>query len=287
MGWHGITLHMFHNIHFYLQSNSNYGKCLQNIREYSSVKLHTKGDSVLKAISSHTYKNYSIIDENLVQTNHFLPVIKHMTPIAIGVAILELSKAEMIDLWYNKLSNVPNCKIDLGATDTDSYIFKVSNKDSFWRHVRPIMDYSNYDPSHPLFDDKNKAKLGYIKNELAGKFECKEFVGLRSKCYSLLLADNRDQSTSEKKVCKGIGRLAIENRLTFNQYKTCLLEQKTYFHDFFSIRSVKHNLKTIHIKKRSLSFLDTKRYLLSCGIHSVPYGSYLIAKFNGKCLICK
>jgi len=257
------------------------------VRDYISVKLHTKGDSVLKAVSSHTYKNFSVIDEHLVQTNHFLPVIKHMTPIAIGVTILELSKAEMIDLWYNKISNVPNCELDLGATDTDSFIFKVSNKHAFWKHVKPIMDYSNFDPSHPLFDETSKAKLGFIKNELCGKYHCNEFVGLRSKTYSLLLTDMTTNISKEKKVCKGIGRLAIENRLTFNQYKTCLLEQKMFFHDFFTIRSVKHNLKTIQIKKKSLSFLDTKRYLLNCGIHSVPYGSYLITKYKGKCLICK
>lgn len=272
---------------FFLQSNSNYGKCLQSVRDYMTVKLHNKKESVLKAVSSHTYKNYSVIDENLVQTNHFLPIVKHTTPLAIGVTILELSKAEMIDLWYHKISNAPNCQIELGMTDTDSYLFKVSNKVAFWKHVQPIMDYSNYDVTHPLYDVSRKAKLGFIKDELCGKYKCTEFVGLRSKTYSLLLKDLRTDVVSEKKVCKGIGRMAIENRLNFFQYKSCLFEQKTFLHHFFTIRSSKHNIKTVLIKKRALSFLDSKRYILNCGIHSHPYGSYLILRNGGQCQICK
>ena len=63
---------------------------LQDIRSYMEVKLHTTAESALKAASAHTFKNYSIIDENLVQTCHFRPTILHNTPIAIGVTILEL-----------------------------------------------------------------------------------------------------------------------------------------------------------------------------------------------------
>lgn len=272
---------------FFFQANSNYGKTLQNTRDYITVKLHTKGESIQKAVSSHTFKNYSIIDENLVQTNHFLPVIKHTTPIAIGVTILELSKAEMVDLWYNKIANVPASNLSLAMTDTDSFIFKTDNSKVFWNHIKPIMDYSNYDTSHPQFDSSRKAQLGCIKDEMCGKFICKEFVGLRSKTYSLLLNDPQNNTNLEKKVCKGIGRLAIENRLQFDQYKSCLFEQKSYFHHFFSIRSTKHVIKTVKINKRSLSFLDTKRYLLNCGIHSLPYGHYLINKSKGICTICK
>lgn len=65
---------------------------MQNVRDYIDVKLHTTIDSALKATSNPTFKHYSIIDENLVQTNHFPPVILHNTPIAIGVTILELVK---------------------------------------------------------------------------------------------------------------------------------------------------------------------------------------------------
>jgi hypothetical protein len=63
---------------------------MQDIRSYIQVKLHTTSKSALKAIGKPTYKNHTILGENLVQTNHFLPVIMHNTAIAIGVTILEL-----------------------------------------------------------------------------------------------------------------------------------------------------------------------------------------------------
>ena len=63
---------------------------MQNVREYIEVKLHTTANGAMKAASNHTFENFSVIDKNLVQTNHFQPAIIHSTPLAIGVTILEL-----------------------------------------------------------------------------------------------------------------------------------------------------------------------------------------------------
>jgi hypothetical protein len=78
------------NVFLLFQANCVYGKTMQNVRDYLSVMLHTSRESALKAIAKHTYKNHIILDENLVQTNHFTPTITHDKPIAIGVSILEL-----------------------------------------------------------------------------------------------------------------------------------------------------------------------------------------------------
>ena len=63
---------------------------MMNVRDYVEVRLHTKSESAIKAASFHTFKNYCIIDEDLVQTTHFQHTIIHNTPLAIGVTILEL-----------------------------------------------------------------------------------------------------------------------------------------------------------------------------------------------------
>jgi hypothetical protein len=67
-----------------------YGKTMQNVRDYLIVKLHTTAKSVEKAIAQPTFKGFTILSENLVQTNHYTPIIYHDKPIAIGVTILEL-----------------------------------------------------------------------------------------------------------------------------------------------------------------------------------------------------
>lgn len=296
---------------YFFQSNSVYGKTMQNVREYIEVKLHTTSDSALKAACTPSFKHYSIIDENLVQTNHVPQVIKHNTPMAIGVTILELvsiipinntnilyilnikllryffqSKMIMFDAWYNKMMKT-GCSFDLGMTDTDSFLFKVSNPEAFFEKFDQFMDYSNYDKDHEKYNAVNKAKLGFFKDELCGKYVCKEFIGLRSKCYAMNMIDEEKNERKEKKVCKGLGRTAILNRLKFEQYKDCLFKQKSYRHEFHGIRSHNHNIKTVLIRKKAVNYTDTKRWIFDCGIHSVPYGSILIKNNGGKCPRCK
>ena len=191
----------------------------------------------------------------------------------------------MFDAWYNKITNNSECTFQLGMHDTDSFLFKVSNGEKFREHFDQMMDYSNYPPTHERYSADNKAKLGFFKDEFGGKLKCLEFVGLRSKCYAMNLKD-LDNTIVEKKVCKGIGRSAIKNRLHFEKYKNCLLNSEIIRENFHSIRSTKHNLSTISITKKALSFIDTKRWLFDCGLHSVPYGSIEIQQFYNKCPIC-
>lgn len=274
----------FEQNQFKLVANSTYGKTIQNVRNYLNVKLHVKEKSFLKAASNPTFKHYTILDDDLVQTNHFTPVIMHDRPIFVGFTILELSKHFMYDFYYNKLLKNAPCKIELGFSDTDSFLFKVDNKKAFIEHIKPLMDFSNYPKKHPLHSTENKSMLGYFKDELQGTLKCTEFVGLRAKCYALKLKD--ENKVSEKKVCKGLGRIAIKNKLKFSHYKKCLLHGKTKRFAFHSIRSKKHNIHTVRLKKKALAHFDSKRWIFDCGIHSVPYGSYIIQKYYNVCQIC-
>jgi len=266
-------------------ANSTYGKTIQNVRNYSIVKLHTTKKSLLKSIAHHTFKNYVILDDNLVQTNHFKPVICHDRPIAVGMSILELSKHTMYSFYYNYLID-ENFTIDLGFSDTDSFLFKTNNTKNYEKKVKKLMDFSNYPVDHVNYNKKNKAKLGFFKDELGGILSVSEFVGLRSKCYSLNMKERNTAKKIEKKVCKGLGRVAIDKRLKFRHYKQCLFDFKDQRFDFCTIRSTKQNVKTVRINKRAISHFESKRWLFDCGIHSEPYGSIVIDKFYNRCPKC-
>lgn len=266
-------------------ANSTFGKTIQNVRNYINVKLHTNIKSLEKAISSHTFKNFVILESNLVQTNHFLPVITHDKPLAIGFTVLDLSKHFMFDFYYNKLTTDSTFNIDLGFSDTDSFLFKTNDSTKCIEHLKPIMDFSNYPTPSKYYDTTKKSKLGFFKDELAGRLECKEFIGLRAKCYALKLND--EQLEIEKKVCKGLGRIAIKNRLKFLHYKQCLYNHKPFRFHYSSIKSTKQNVKTVRINKKALSHFDCKRWIFDCGIHSSPYGSKLIDMYYSKCPKCK
>ena len=181
----------------------------------------------------------------------------------------------MFDFWYNKMTKNCPSEFDLGMSDTDSFLFKVDKPEEFWHHIDKYMDYEN-----------NKSQLGYFKDELCGELKCIEYIGLRPKCYSMNLINLHTNELSEKKICKGLGRAAITNRLRFKQYKKCLQEGKIRRHDFASIRSTKHRIKTIMQRKKALSHFDCKRWLFDCGIHSVPYGSKHIKHFFNLCPLC-
>lgn len=266
-------------------ANSTYGKTIQNVRNYSTVKLHTTKKSLLNAISHHTFKHFVIIDTNLVQTNHITPVICHDKPISVGMTVLELSKHIMFQFFYNVLLD-SKFSVDLGFSDTDSFLFKTSNTKEYEKKVFPLMDFSNYPQDHPNFSEKNKAKLGFFKDELAGQYKISEFVGLRAKCYSMKMKTNQNEMI-EKKICKGLGRIAIEKRLKFKHYKACLFKHHDKRYDFCTIRSTKQNIKTVRINKKAISHFDSKRWLFDCGIHSVPYGSKIINKCYSKCPRCQ
>ena len=63
--------------------------------------------------------------------------------------------------------------------------------------------------------------LKKIKDEEKGKI-ITEFVGLRSKLYSLTVHGKKD----ENKVCKGCKTCVIRKELTFNDYKSTLVNKK-------------------------------------------------------------
>ena len=95
-----------------------------------------------------------------------------------------------------------------------------------------------------------------------------EFVGLRSKMYSLLLPNDK-----EKKTAKGVKRSFVSKYIRHNEYANCLFDEETTNATFRNIRSIKHQLHTTEISKIALSPYDDKRYLVD-NCKSLAYGHY-------------
>ena len=123
---------------------------------------------------------------------------------------------------------------------------------------------SEYPKTHPLYSIKNQAIAGLFKDEVKSKI-ITEFVGLRSKLYSLTIDGEGKKGNKiriEKKICKGVKMCVIENDLRFNDYLTTLENEEQMTREFILIRSNKHDLKAIHIKKIALSAFDNKGYII-------------------------
>ncbi|GBN36896.1 hypothetical protein AVEN_176889-1 [Araneus ventricosus] len=85
--------------------------------------------------------------------------------------------------------------------------------------MKNYFDFSDYPKDHPLFSVENKKKIGYLKDELNGQ-PCFEFVGLRSKMYSIL------SGKGEKQTAKGISKSVRQQKLKHANYRQCLFSCK-------------------------------------------------------------
>ena len=99
-----------------------------------------------------------------------------------------------------------------------------------------------------------------MKNEFGGVIAV-EFVGLKSKMYSMKKIDGKECNTA-----KGVS-IATE----FDKFKDVLFNKKIIRHKMKRIQSKKHKLGTYEIDKISLSCFDNKRYVLDDGICTLAY----------------
>ena len=109
-----------------------------------------------------------------------------------------------------------------------------------------MFDFSKYDKNHELFDDSRANHLFYFKEELKGKAAITEFIGLRPKCYSTTVKDLKTREACVKKICKGLKKTSINNHLTFDNYKKCLIESTLVYKPLVNITSKNHRITTTY-----------------------------------------
>ena len=135
-------------------------------------------------------------------------------------------------------------------------------------------DTSDYPIDHPLYSKKNEKLLGKMKEECACQAP-HEFVGLRSKMYSIRLPNNKAEFTA-----KGVSHKYILKHLQHCDYIQTLQTTRTTMAIFTTLRSMKQQLKTIDVTKHCLSAADNKRYVYSNGVSTLAYGHYRIKQLQ-------
>ena len=76
---------------------------------------------------------------------------------------------------------------------------------------------------------------------------------------------------TEKK-CKGVKKYVVRNHITHEDYKECLLSEKSQYRTMNTIRSRKHNVGSERINKTALSADDDKRIVLEDGVRTLAIG---------------
>ena len=277
---------------FKLFANSTFGKFIENVRNYIEIQVCSTEETFRKVCLGQHIKSFNIVNENLVIVNKKPCEIKMNKPLAVGFAILELSKLFMYQSYYDVF--VPHFgpkNITLCFSDTDSFLFQVKTENlvNDMKKLAHLFDFSKYPKNHVLYDGSKANHLFYFKDELCGKAAITHFIGLRPKCYSMQIKNYDANDTKTKKVCKGIKRTAIKNQLSFADYQTCLNNQTVIYKSFRNLGSKNHQISTKYIRKIALSAIDTKRYTLNCGKHTLALGNCKIkrCKTVGLCKKCQ
>ena len=123
-----------------------------------------------------------------------------------------------------------------------------------------MFDFSNYSKDSKFFNETNDKVIGKMKVEFGGVIVV-EFIGLKSKLYSMKKIDGKECNTA-----KGVS-IAPE----FDKFKDVLFNEKIIRHRMKRIQSKKRKLRTYEIGKISLSCFHDKRYVLDDGIRTLAY----------------
>ena len=192
----------------------------------------------------------------------------------LGLSILEISKTQMYEFWHEYMKSKYGDNVKLCYMDTDSFIKHIKTEDfckDIANDVEERFDRSNYECDRPLPTGKNKKKIGLMKHESRGKITT-EFCVLRPKTYSYLTDDCK-----EDKKAKGTKKCVIKQRLKFNDYKNCLLNNEIVLKSQQRFKSERHDVYTeetaFDFEKIALSSNDDKRLQTFDRITSYPYGA--------------
>jgi len=261
----------FQKAFFKLLNNATYGKTIESVRKRRNVSFTKQQDKFRKLVKSPLYHSFEIFDFGLVCVERRKGTVVLNRPVYTGQVVLDISKEIMYDFHYNVIKEKYGDRVQVLGTDTDSLIYKIETQD-IYIDMGEMLDYfdtSDYDKEHALYSIVNKKSFGKFKDEMNG-VPIKAFVGLKAKMYCFERKDD-----VQKCVAKGIPRIALQQQLSFKDYKKC--------HEDISIKSVsfskistdqKHHLFQTYSTKRGLSCYDDKRFILKNNKDTLGYGHY-------------
>ena len=166
----------------------------------------------------------------------------------------------MYDFHYGYVkTKYPGAQSKLLFTDTDSLLYSIQCEDVYadMNEDKHLFDFSDYPENHLCFSNENKKRIGKMKDEMQAS-PIMEFVGLRSKMYSILV--DRTKNPNIKRA-KGMIKDVVKKQISHQNYRKALFKNKEVLHLMNTIRSYGHIMFTVQQNKISLCPYDDKRYI--------------------------
>ena len=247
---------------------------MENVRNRRVVKLVVKEERRKKLFSAPNYDSCKQSSDNLMAIEMRKTEVLMDKPIAVGQAILDISKTLMYEFWYDYLKPKYQDNVKLCYMDTDSFVLQINTDDYFKDISNDVIEWfdtSNFDKidNRPLEIGINKKVIGKFKDELGGKV-LTEFVAPRAKSYAYTQLNN--DKLQENKKAKGTKKCVIKKHLNFDLYKKALFNNETIRCIQQRFKSDCHNIYTQTVHKNALNNKDDKRIQSFDRIHTYPYG---------------
>ena len=207
-----------------------------------------------KYASKPNFVSQKIFRKNFVAIHETKPVFTLNNLIYVGFSILV----------YNYIKR--KYDVNLLFTDTDSLVYDIETNDVYedFYKDKDLFDFSDYPQDSRFFDPVNKKVIGYMKDDIKGKI-ISEFVGLKSKMYSLIDVDNE-----ENKKAKGVNKKVVK-KIRHKEYIDVLFNKKIIRGKMKRIQSKLYKIGTYKVIKIFLSCFDDKRYILDDDVNSLAY----------------
>lgn len=195
-------------------------------------------------------------------------------PIIVGASVLGLSKLLMYRFWYGFIKEKYGNKARLGYMDTDSFIYHVETEDI----------YKDMAERPDLFDLNNSKTIGLFKDEMPGNV-ITESYHIRAKSYHYILGNHSTMSKHKGVSKKGMNKMAKETYPNSESpitqvYQDCLFNKKVFYAKNIGIRSKDHILSLVESEKKALCPIDTKRWIWSDGISTIPFSHWRITAYK-------
>ena len=163
---------------------------MEKQRKRINVKLFNDKRKYQKIVNKPNFVSLKITDKNLVAFHCSKKVLTLNKPIYFGFCILELSKLLMYQFHYDYVLKTFN-DVKLLFTDTDSLVYEIRGGNVYEQCFRDkhLLDFSGYPKDSVYYDNSNKKMLGKITDGF-NDINIDEFVGLKSKMYSLIACND-------------------------------------------------------------------------------------------------
>ena len=236
---------------------------MKNLRKRINVRLVNNARHYERYESKPSFVSQKISSEDFVAIHKIKPVLTLNKSIYVGFSVLDLSTLFMYHFHYNYIKRKCDAKLLFAQTDSLTYGIKTEDFYEIFYKDKDLIDFSNCSNNSKFYDPSNMNQIGKMKAESERKAVI-EFVGLKSKMYSLIDVDDK-----ENKKGKGVNSVVVKHA-RHKEYLDVSINKKIITrHKMKRIRSKLRKIGTYDVCKISLYCFDDKRYILDDDVNSL------------------